>query len=333
MRVTRVIFALALFAAPVSAAPLDQIAIGGKSLRADVFPRPPVPFADGVTAYPDIEYSNLMGYRPLLLDLYLPAKRDAPRPLVVWVHGGGWNRGDSRTSGAINDYPAALAALTARGYVVASVNYRLTSEARFPAQIQDVKAAMTFLHANATRYNIDPARTVIWGGSAGGHLAALAATTCGVEAFEPEPNTGRLSHAEAMALHKMPGGTDCVQAAVIWYGIFDLATMGGVHPKELLGCDPAACPDKSAAASPISHVSATTPPMLLVHGLDDTEVSPDQTRVMAAKLKATGVPVETLFLPDVDHGLIGKTPETTRAATLKALQRSFDFMDAVFAKK
>jgi acetyl esterase/lipase len=333
MRAIQAILALALFAAPVSAASLDQIVIGVKSVRADVFPRPPVPFADGVTAYPDIEYSNLMGYRPLLLDLYLPAKSDTPRPLVVWVHGGGWNRGDSRSSGAIADYPAALAALATRGYVVASVNYRLTSEARFPAQIQDVKAALSFLHANAARYNIDPARTAIWGGSAGGHLAALAATTCGVEAFEPEPSTGRLSHAEALALHKRPGGADCVQAAVIWYGIFDLATLGGDHPRELLGCDPKTCSGKAEAGSPISHVSATTPPMLLVHGLDDTEVSPDQTRAMAAKLKAMGVPVETLFLPDVDHGLIGKTPQTTHAATLQALQRSFDFMDAVFSRK
>ena len=321
--------AIALLALMLPAMAQD-IAFAPKSVRDDVFPRAPVSFPGGVTAWPDVEYANLMGYRPLLLDLYLPPKDGKTHPLVVWVHGGGWNRGDSRTSGALADYPAVLARLAARGYAVASVNYRLTSEAHFPAQLQDVKAAIQFLRAG--KYDIDPARAVIWGGSAGGHLAALAAETCGAAEFAPEPNTGRLSHAEAVALKKAPPGTDCVQAAVIWYGAFDLVHLGGTSIRmALLGCT-SDCLDKEIAASPLDHVTAKTAPMLLVHGLDDTEISPGQTRAMAAKLAATGVKVETLYLPGVDHGLIGKTPEATRAATLLALQKTFDYIDAVFAK-
>jgi acetyl esterase/lipase len=315
------------------ALPVQQTAIGAKAERDDVFPRPPVPLAGGVIAYPDVEYSNLMGYRPLLLDLYMPHNNAAPRPLVIWVHGGGWSRGDSRTSGAIADYPATLASLAAHGYVVASVNYRLSGEARFPAQIQDVKASIQFLRANAAKYNIDPARVLIWGGSAGGHLAALAATTCGVAAFEPEPNTGRLTRAETLEAKKTPGGADCVQGAVIWYGIFDLAGYASRNVPNLMGCEPKNCEARMAQASPITHVSAATPPMLLVHGLADSEAPAAQSQQMAARMKQAGAPVETLFIPDVNHGFIGTTPDTTRAATLQALQRSFDYIDAFFAKK
>jgi acetyl esterase/lipase len=166
------------------ALPVAQMAIAPQTVRDDIFPHPPVPFPGGVVALGDVEYSNLVGYRPLLLDLYMPQK-STPKPLVIWIHGGGWNRGDSRTSGPIADYPATLAALAARGYVVASVNYRLSGEAHFPAQIQDVKAAVIFLRANAAKYGIDPARVLLWGGSVGGHLAALAAASCGVAEFNP----------------------------------------------------------------------------------------------------------------------------------------------------
>ena len=330
--ICEVLLVLALLApAPALAVPMQPVTIAPRTVRDDVFPRPPVPFADGVIALPDVEYSNLVGYRPLLLDIYIPQKAAAPHPLVIWIHGGGWNRGDSRTSGPIADYPATLAALAAHGYVVASVNYRLSAEARFPAQIQDVKAAILFLRANAAKYGIDPSRVLLWGGSAGGHLAALAATSCGIAAFEPEPSTGRLTHAAAGAA-RLPAVSDCVQGAVIWYGIFDLGHLRATDIGELLGCDPHDCAAKAAAASPINHVSASTPPMLLIHGLADTEAPVQQSRDMAERLQKAGVPVETLFIPDVDHGFIGKTPDATRDANLKALQRSFDYIDAFFAK-
>jgi acetyl esterase/lipase len=310
----------------------DEIQIAPKTVREDVFPRPPVSFAGGVVALPDVEYANLAGFRPLLLDLYLPPGSTGPRPLVLVIHGGGWSRGDSRTWGAIADYPATLAMLTARGYVVASVNYRLSGEARFPAQIQDVKAAIRFLRANAAQYHIDPARILAWGGSAGGHLAALAATSCGVAAFAPLPSTGRLPNSAAQNA-TLPEGSDCVQGAVIWFGVFDLKALPGKNTESLLGCAFASCASALEVASPIRYVTASTTPMLLIHGLADTQVPAEQSRQMAKRLEEAGSPVETLFIPDVDHGFLGKTPDDTRRANLLALEHTFEFIERFFATK
>ena len=324
------IAALAALGPSARAAPI-QADVAPKTVRVDVYPKPAVHFADGVVGQADIEYANLTGFRPLLLDLY---RREAPAaaraPLVIWIHGGGWNRGDSRTSGAYANWPAVLASLAERGFVVASVNYRLSGEARFPAQIQDVKAAIRFLRAHAAEYGIDPGRVYLWGGSAGGHLAALAATSCGVAAFAPAASTGRLSGAEAKTAVP-PGGSDCVQGAAIWFGVFDLATAGTLNVPGLLGCAPDACGKSFAAASPITYVDPADPPMLLIHGLADKEVSWRQTEAMAARLRSAGAPAQTLFIPDVDHGWIGADPAATRDASLVALRRTFDFFAALAA--
>ena len=313
--------------------------IAARTIRDDVFPKSAAHFADGIIALSDVEYSNIIGFRSLGLDLYThdePAGGPA-RPLVIWVHGGGWDRGDSRTSGAFADFPAVLASLAARGYVVASVNYRLAGEARFPAALRDVKSAIRFLRLNAVRYGINPDKVILWGGSAGGHLAALAAATCGDPAFEPEASTGRLPRSAAEAAKPLPV-SDCVQGAVIWYGPFDLvafaksAKPGSEQAATLrsltnfLGCDPASC---GAAGSPVTHISASTPPMLLIHGSADKTVPARQSAIMAAELKNAGVRVETMVIPDVDHGLIGSTQEMTRDANLQALHRSYDFMDSL----
>jgi dipeptidyl aminopeptidase/acylaminoacyl peptidase len=168
-----------------------------------------------------------------------------------------------------------------------------------------------------------------WGGSAGGHLAALAATSCGHAAFSPLPSTGRLTAADAETA-MIADVSDCVQAAVIWYGAFDLEKMPGKNAEGLLGCEIGSCADKLALASPITHVSGSSSPMLLIHGLADTEIPADQSRDMAARMKQAGVPIETLFIPDVGHGLIGQAPAITRDANLQALRRTFDFIDAFF---
>lgn len=308
--------------------------IAAKTVREDVFPRVPVALPGGVLAQPDIEYANLVGYRPLLLDLYRPASTGPARPLVIYIHGGGWSRGDARTSGPMANFPGVLTSLAARGFVVASINYRLSGEALFPAQIQDVKAAIRFLRANAARFGIDPARVVLWGGSAGGHLAALAATTCGLTAFDPLPSTGRLARSAAQAA-TIPDVSDCVQAVVVWYGLFDLAPMvvsASANPIGLLGCEPETCEAAAKQASPVTYVTESSPPMLLIHGLADTEVPPDQSKLMAARLGKAGVPVEAVFIPGVDHGFIGKTPESTRAANIEALKKTFAFIAAKTAK-
>jgi len=311
-------------------------AIDAKSVRDDRFPMGETHFPAGIIAQSHVEFANYVGYRPLQLDLYVHADRRAAaaRPLIVWVHGGGWNRGDGRGSGAFHDWPAVLASLAARGYVVASVDYRLSGEARFPAQVQDVKAAIRFLRGDAVALGIDPSRVFLWGGSAGGHLAALAATTCGVAAFDPPASTGRLSHSEAVLARPL-AQSDCVQGAALWYGAFDLVAHGtepgtalaAANMSALLGCAADACAQAEAMASPITYVKRDTPPMLLLHGTADEEVSSHQTEAMAAALKRADVPVDVEYLPGSNHGWIGKTPEDTRRYSLHALDRTFAFFD------
>jgi acetyl esterase/lipase len=328
--------ALALLSCPAAGVGQSETSIADKSLRDDDFPPTAARFPNGVVAMPHVEFANYVGFRPLQLDLYLHADRraHAPRLLVLWVHGGGWNRGDGRGSGAFADWPAVLAGLAARGYVVAAVDYRLSGEARFPAQVQDVKAAIRFLRDKAGAYGIDPKRVYLWGGSAGGHLAALAATTCGVAAFDPPASTGRLSHAQAA--HAAPlAQSDCVQGAAIWYGAFDLVAHGSgsgtaltpAKMADLFGCTADACEAVERAASPITYVRPETPPMLLIHGTADEEVSVEQTRRMAARLQAAKVPVEVAYLDGANHGWIGKTPADTRRYSLEALDRTLAFFD------
>jgi acetyl esterase/lipase len=313
--------------------------VAAKSVRDDTFPSIETPYPDGIVARPHVEFANYVGYRPLQLDLYLHRDRAAARPLVIWVHGGGWSRGDARQSGAFADWPGVLAELAARGYVVASVDYRLSGEARFPAQVQDVKAAIRFLRSKAGAYGIDPSRVYLWGGSAGGHLAALATLTCGIAAFDPPASTGRLPHSQAVKARPLPQ-SDCVQGAAIWYGVFDLATLGpqagsALTPgtvSGLLGCAPARCAAAERVASPITYVKRDEPPLLLMHGTADTEVSTDQTREMAARVRQAGAPVEMVLVPGANHGFIAPAAAATRADSLLALHRTYAFFDKLSAE-
>lgn len=277
----------------------------------------------GVTSMADVTYSTLSGFRPLIVDIYLPPRDMGPRPLILYVHGGGWVGGNTRHSGATADFPAALAMLAAEGFVVASVEYRLSGEAQFPAQAQDVRAALRYMKDNAALYGIDPARSGIWGGSAGGHLAALTALSCGDPALDPEGLTAA-------------AGSECLQAAVTWYGVFDFAALAasrenGIEPvaPALLGCDGPCRAQDYAPASPVSYIDANDPPMLLIHGDDDTVVPVAQSHLAEERLRAAGVPVQSIYIPAVDHSFLGATPEVTREATLRAMNATFDFFHAV----
>lgn len=312
-------------AAPVERDPMAEIAAA--TVREDRFPETPAHFADGIVALPNVEYANLVGYRPLTLDLYVHAGRadGRRRPLVIWVHGGGWSRGDARSSAAFADWPGVLGSLAARGYVVASVNYRLSGEARYPAAIKDVRAALRHLRANAGAYGIDPDRVILWGGSAGAYLATMAGLTCADPAFAPEPSTGRAERGDAVAAST---GADCVQAIVAWYGPFDLSEYRSANVAALLGCR-GDCTARARAASPVAYVSGNAPPMLLIHGTGDTTIAASQSRVMAERLRAAGGRVETLFIPGADHGWMRTTPAGTRDAHLAVLRESFAFMDMI----
>lgn len=319
-----------------------------QDVGADSFAGTHVSFPDGVTGYPDVTYATLLGYRPLKLDLFVPDKareNNAKRPLVIYVHGGGWFAGGPRRSAAYADWPKVLATLAAKGYVVASVGYRFSGEAPFPAAIQDVKSAIRWLRVNAAAYGIDPDRVAIWGQSAGGHLAALAGTSCGVKALDPDPRTVP-ARANVETVASTAAGSDetsdCVQAVVAWFGIYDFAQMPQVSAagrdadagSRFLGCaaDKPCEADRLAAASPITYVDRKDPPFLLIHGTDDEVVPDSQTDLFERKLKDNKVPVTKIMIDGVGHSWIGKTPEDTKKASIDSLVASINFIEKNIGK-
>jgi acetyl esterase/lipase len=299
-------------------------AIGTKPVLEDRYPERRVAFPDGVTGLPDLTYSTVSGFRPLTLDLYLPGRQTrGGAPVIVYVHGGGWTSGHTRHSGAFENWPGVLASLASRGYVVASLNYRLSAEAPSPAAGQDVKSAVRWLRANASRFGVDRQHIGIWGGSAGGQLAALAGTSCGVEVLEPPAVDS-----------KTPVESDCVQSVVAWYGVFDFTPLAknvvaAPAVARYLGCAGGACSDeKIALASAIRYVDRGDPPFLLIHGALDRTVAVSQSEKFHAALQASAVKSQLIVFPDVDHSFIGSNPELTRSASLRALQATIDFFDA-----
>jgi acetyl esterase/lipase len=254
---------------------------------------------------PDIPYGDVLGYRPLELDLYLPPA-DGPLPVVVYVHGGGWQRGTRR------DPPPLIAAdfydqIAAQGFAVGAIDYRLSGEARFPAALEDVCAAVGWVRDNAAAYGLDADRVFLWGDSAGGHLALLAALT-GAE----------------------------VRAAVAWFPVTDLLGMPsdladvGVVPDrgpgsreaQLLGAPASSVPDLARRASPVTHASAGAPPILLIHGMVDDLVPAAQSVRLAEALEAAGAAVELELVPDATHFWKGASDVAA------IIQRSIEFLSA-----
>jgi acetyl esterase/lipase len=273
--------------------------------RADQFPVPP-----GVEVIRDIEYARAGGTR-LLLDLYLPsAAKTAKTPpaLLVWIHGGGWR------SGTKDRCP--LAHQAARGYAVASVEYRLSPVAPFPAQIEDCKAAIRFLRANAAKYNFDPRRIGVAGSSAGGHLSALLGTSGGVKDLE-----GDLGHADqssrVQAVCDFCGPVDLLKLAEHAERLRAAAT--GTQPREgsgpgtnaqlavtgLLGGPAAEKKDLAVKANPATYASADDPPFLIIHGENDRLVPLEQSQILHDALKAKGVDVQLIAVPNAGHGMAG----------------------------
>jgi acetyl esterase/lipase len=232
----------------------------------------------------DVVYTEFP--RPLVLDLYVPAG-PPPHPVIVWVHGGGWRAGDEDLA---PNHPARQ--LVARGWAVASVEYRLSGEAVFPAQVQDCRAAIRWLRAQAPGLGLDAGRFAAWGSSAGGHLVSLLGTAGEVSAFD-DPRQG---HA---------GESGRVQAVVDWYGPTDFTLPAGApgasgQVASLLGC--LDCPDARRLASPVSHVDASDPPFLIQHGTADPVVPPLHSEVLHAALLAAGVSSQRESFAGAGHG-------------------------------
>jgi acetyl esterase/lipase len=233
----------------------------------------------------DVQYTKVGG-ESLLMDLIVPRQPIGKKPVVVWIHGGGWREGDKSVNIA--------AWLAGKGYVVASIDYRLTGIAPFPAQIWDCKAAIRFLRANAGEYDVD-GNIGVWGMSAGGHLAALLGTSGGVEALEG--GEGNLSYSSR------------VQAVVDFFGPTDF-TVGA-----LIGNDPSIVagllggkPETAKVASPVTYVGSRDAPTLIVHGDKDTPVPLSQSESFYKDLRRAGVDAKLVIVKNAGHGF-GSDPK------------------------
>jgi len=246
----------------------------------------------GARTLKDIEYAKVDN-KSLLLDLYLPEKAEGKLPLVIWIHGGGWQAGNKDGGPAV--------ALVKQGYAIASINYRFSREAIFPAQIHDCKAAVRFLRAKAGEYNIDTGHIGVWGGSAGGHLVALLGVSGGEKALEgDEGNLEQLSDVQAVC--DWFGPADFCH----WTGVSDAVASNG--PVARLFGEPVSEKNELAVlASPIHHVEEGKkyPPFLIMHGDADKLVPLSQSIKFEEALKKAGCDVTLYVAKGAGHGFGG----------------------------
>jgi acetyl esterase/lipase/sugar lactone lactonase YvrE len=251
---------------------------------------PELKVPDSVIFDRGVEYTNPDGQH-LKLDLARPKEGDGPFPAVLCIHGGGFR------AGSREGYDNLCIRLAERGYVAATVSYRLAPKYQFPAAVHDVKAAVRWLRANATRYNIDPDRIGVTGGSAGGHLAQFLAVTGGAPEMEGNGGNAGFSSRVACVVNvygpsdftKSYGkSVDAAEALPLWLG-GDLKTARSRH----------------VMASPLTWAGPGTAPTLCIHGTDDKYVAHEQAVWLVDKLRASGVEAELLSLQGAGHGFKG----------------------------
>ena len=243
----------------------------------------------GVTVHRDVAYVE-QGHPRQVLDLYLPAA-DEPVPLVIWVHGGAWRAGDKQNCPARR--------FLRDGMAVASLNYRLSGHAIFPAQIRDCRAAVRWLRRRHEEFGLDPDRFGVWGSSAGGHLVALLGTAGESDAFgDADPVSCRVQ-----AVCDFFGPTDFLQMnrqagadGVIDHDAAD-------SPESLLvGQAIQDAPERVRAANPITYVGDDDPPFLIVHGDRDRLVPVQQSELLAEALQQAEVDVQFRVVEGGGHG-------------------------------
>lgn len=228
----------------------------------------------------DLAYASVSDAQKL--DLYIP-EGTGPFPVVIMVHGGGFMFGDKADGAGLTGVDQLLAA----GYAVASINYRLSGEAQYPAQIHDAKAAVRFLRANAATYNLNPDKFGAWGASAGGNLVALLGTTCGVEELEGDLGNNDQS--------------SCVQAVVDWFGPIDFLKMqeqlteagcsastddASSPESKLVGAAIQTVPEKVALTNAMNYITPDDAPFFIQNGTADCNIPPVQNKNLADALIA-----------------------------------------------
>jgi acetyl esterase/lipase len=256
------------------------------------------PLPGGGRLWREVFYDKPLGFRPLTLSLQTPPG-PGPAPLVIWVHGGGWQAGHPHIGNASLDAMEIAPNLLAAGFAVAKIAYRLSGEARFPAQLHDCKAAVRFLRENAQTFGLDPTRFAAMGESAGGHLVLM----LGVEVPAELEGAGSAT-------------SSAVQAVVNWYGVSNFLTLNGQMPPDtiladhdapdgavqmLLGQRMQDAPDLARRASPVSHITSQTAPTLTQHGQSDRLVPYGQAVEWHDAMTKAGAYTELHPIPGADH--------------------------------
>mgnify|MGYP001262341325 FL=1 len=269
-----------------------QAVAQGRALRAGQ--RPALPPPEGVELRRSVVYGRAGG-RELTLDLFLPDEGawPAPRPAMLFFHGGAWS------SGTPGQFYRQSGSLAAAGIACASVSYRLSGEAKYPAAVEDAKCAVRWMRAHAQELGVDPERIGCAGASAGGHLAAMLATTAGIPRFE-----GSSGHADASSR---------VCLAVLFNPVLDLVALAGEERCaewliSFLGVPFEGNEALYRDASPITHVGPETPPCLLFHGMADKAVPYAQAERFRDVLRQNGVAGELVSYEGRGHGFFSRSP-------------------------
>ena len=259
---------------------------------------------EGVKFERGVEFSNVAGQH-LDLDIAQPSGK-GPFPAVVCIHGGGFRAGKKES------FDALCLTLAQRGYVAMTITYRLAPAFPFPAAVEDCKAAVRWLRANAAKYNVDPTRIGVTGGSAGGHLAQFLGVTAGVREFEGEGNLDQSS---------------AVKCVVNYYGPSDLTQSYGksVDAAEVLplffGGNLEQKRREHILGSPLYWVNPLAAPTLCIHGTEDKYVAFEQAQWLVDRLKASAVEAELLKLEGAGHGFKGADADKAQAALLEFFER------------
>jgi acetyl esterase/lipase len=254
----------------------------------------------GVRVLPDVIYARTAA-RPLVLDLYLHENAGQPQPLIVFVHGGAFRAGSKK------DCAEALK-LISSGFAIASIGYRLSQEALFPAQIRDIKAAVRWLRAHAGEHNLDPNRFGAMGPSAGGHLVAMLGLSARVREWDDAGD--HIESADSSI-------SSAVQAVVDWFGPTDFLRMndqpGGMDhdapdspESQLIGAPIQQNPQLVARANPITYATPAAPPFLICHGDHDPLVLYTQSVMLHQALQKAGSQATLVLVPGAGHGFQGK---------------------------
>ena len=242
----------------------------------------------------DFEYARV-NHQPLLLDIYLPEKGPRPLPVILWIHGGAWIAGSKE--------PCQIVSFSGKGYAIVSMNYRLTGEARFPAQINDCKAVVRWVRANAAKYGFDPDRIGAAGGSAGGHLVALLGTSGDVKELEGDVGGNLAYSSRVRAVCDLCGPTDFTREDYVRDPEKNEPEILQKALSQLLGGPWKENRQAANMASPVYHISKDDPPFLIVHGDADRVIPVKHSQRLYDQLKAAGIDATLNVAKGGGHGV------------------------------